>query len=54
MNNILEKTLEEYLKETNKDMNLAQKGYNVASEEYLQGRIDTLEQVIKIMKESIT
>lgn len=30
MNNIIEKTLEEYLKETNKDMNLAQKGYNVS------------------------
>ena len=30
MKNIIEKTLEEYLKETNKDMNLAKKGYNVS------------------------
>lgn len=30
MNNIIEKTLKEYIKETNKDMNLSQKGYNVS------------------------
>ena len=53
MKNIIEKTLEQYLKETNKEMQLAKKGYNVSSEEYLQGRIDTLEQVIKITKKKM-
>lgn len=43
-------TLEEHLNEANKDIKLASQGYNVASEEYLQGRIDTLAQAIRIVK----
>lgn len=44
------KALEEYLQEANKDLSLAKKGYNGSTEEYLQGRIDTLAQAIRFVK----
>lgn len=45
------KDFEQYIKDANLGLSCAQRGYNGQTEEYLQGRIDTLAQAVRYLKD---